>query len=152
MKYPDLKFVFEIRVDVGPIIEVGDTPSGLRRTVPIIGGTFGGPKISGRVLPGGADSQLVEESGLTKVDARYVIETKDGVRIEVRNSGVRHGSPEVLQRLAAGDVVDPKEYYFRTMPRFEPPNGQYEWLRRSVFIGSCERYAQLVVVKVWKVL
>jgi Protein of unknown function (DUF3237) len=152
MNCPDLEFMFEIRVDIGPIIEIGNTLSGLRRTVPIIGGTFRGPQISGRVLPGGADSQLVEKSGLTLVDARYVIETKDGVRIEVRNRGVRHGSLEVLQRLSAGEVVDPKEYYFRTSPRFEPPNGQYEWLRTSVFIGSCERYAELVVVKVWKVL
>ena len=149
---PDLEFVFELRVDIGPIVEVRKTSSGLERHIPIMGGTFSGPRISGRVLPGGADRQFVEESGLTLVDAQYVLETQDGVRIEIENRGVRDGSPAVLQRLAAGEVVDPKEYYFRTTPRFHPRNGPYEWLKKCVFVASGERYANLVVVKVWKVL
>jgi Protein of unknown function (DUF3237) len=152
MNPPELEFAFELRVDIGPIIVVGQTPFGTRRDVPINGGTVNGPRISGRILAGGADQQLVDESGLTIVDARYVIETEDGVRIEIRNSGVRRGSPAVLQRLAAGEVVDPEEYYFRTTPKFDAPGGAYEWLKRSVFIGSCERHAELVVVKVWRVL
>jgi hypothetical protein len=152
MTSPDLEFVFELSVEIGPTIEVGKTPTGLQCNVPIIGGTFTGPRMSGRVLPGGADRQLVEESGLTVVHAQYAIETQDGFRIEIENRGVRTGSAAVLRRLAVGEVVDPKEYYFRTTPTFKSPNGPYEWLKRCVFVASCERYADHVLVKVWKVL
>jgi Protein of unknown function (DUF3237) len=149
---PQLEFALELRVNIGPTFEIGSGAPGIRRTVPIIGGTFRGPLLSGRVLSGGADWQLVESNGLTFVDARYVIETDDAVRIEVRNQGIRHGPREVIDRIAAGDAVSPSEYYFRTTPRFHPPDGQYDWLRRSVFIGLGERYADLVLVKVWRVV
>jgi hypothetical protein len=148
----DLEFALELKVTIGPVIEMGASQTGVRRVVPITGGTFRGPRLSGVVLPGGADWQFVERDGLTLVDARYVIETADGVRIEIRNRGVRHASPEVLERLAAGERVDPEQYYFRTTPRFTPPEGKYEWLKRTVFVGVAERYPDLVVVKVFEVL
>lgn len=148
---PQLEFALELRVGIAPTIELGAGPFGIRRTVAITGGTFSGPGIAGHVLPGGADWQFVESDGLTCVEAQYVIETGDGVRIEVRNSGLRHGAPHVLARLAAGESVPAGEYYFRTTPRFNPPTGKYEWLRRSVFVGVGERYADLVVVRVWRV-
>ncbi len=96
---PCLEFVFELRVTIAATVEKGSTASGVRRTIPIIGGTFHGPRISGRVLPGGADWQLVQPDGLTHVDAHYILETDDGVRIEVRNEGIRHGAPSVLARI-----------------------------------------------------
>jgi len=148
---PQLEFTLELRVHIGPTLELGTGSVGSRRTVPIIGGTFYGPLISGRILPGGADWQCIERDGLTLVDAHYVIETEDGVRIEVRNQGIRHGSKEVLARIAAGEIVPSRQYYFRTSPRFFPPEGPYDWLKRSIFIGIAERYAELVVVQVWKV-
>lgn len=119
--------------------------------IPITGGTFQGPSIGGRILPGGADWQFVENDGFTHVDARYVLETDDATRIEVHNQEIRECSPEVMARIAAGDLVSARDYYFRTTPRFHPPAGKYEWLRRPVFIGEAERYADLVVVHVWKV-
>lgn len=140
-----------LRVDIGPPIEVATSRLGIRRTVPINGGTFSGPQISGRVLPGGADWQLVENDGLTFVDAHYEVETNDRVRIAVRNQGVRYGAPEVLARIAAGERVAPEEYYFRTSPRFFSPGGRYERLKGSVFVGTRERYEELVIVRVWKV-
>ncbi len=149
---PGLEFVLELRVDIGATAEIGRTTSGVRRMVPITGGTFSGPRLSGRVLAGGADWQLVLPDGITRVDAHYVLETDDGVRIEVRNQGTRHGPPGVLERIASGERVDPREYYFRTTPRFQPFDGSYEWLERSIFVGSAERYADLVIVKVWMVL
>jgi hypothetical protein len=81
-----------------------------------------------------------------------MLETHDGVRIEVRNSGLRHCPAEVLERIAGGEWVSADEYYFRTSPRFFPPLGQYDWLKRSVFVGSAERSSDLVVIRVWKVL
>ena len=149
---PQMEFTLELRVNIGPTLEIGTGSFGTRRTVPITGGTFGGPRISGQVLPGGADWQVVENESLTFLDARYVIETDDKVRIEVRNQGIRYAEREVMQRMAAGEQVSPDEYYFRTSPRFSPPEGKYGWLRQSVFIASAERYADIVVVKVWRVL
>jgi hypothetical protein len=149
---PQTEFVLELRVTIGPVLELGSGSFGLRRTVPITGGTVQGPKLSGRVLPGGADWQFVDRDGLTFVDARYVIETEDGVRIEVRNQGIRHGAKDVLDRIAAGQPVPSTEYYFRTTPRFYPPDGDYDWLKRSIFLGDAERYAGLVIIRVWRVL
>src|SRR5690242_7440805 len=125
---PELEFVVELRVTIGPIQDLGVHPAGIRRTVPITGGTFEGPALSGKVLPGGADWQIVESDGLTFVDANYVLETDDGVLIEVRNQGVRHGPADMMERIAAGHNLDPTEYYFRTMPRFYPPEETYSWL------------------------
>ncbi len=149
---PGLEFALELRVAIGPTLELGKSDSGIRRTVPITGGTFAGPHISGRVLPGGADWQFIGPDGVASLDAHYAIETDDHHRIEVRNQGIRHGSPEVLARIAAGEAVPSDQYYFRTNPRFYPPAGAYDWLRRSIFIGVCERYSDLVVVRVWKVI
>jgi hypothetical protein len=149
---PQLEFAFELRVDIAPTIDLGAGSFGHRRTVPIIGGNFRGPGISGRVLHGGADWQLVERDGLTHVDAHYVLETEDAVRIEVRNQGIRHGSQDVMNRIAAGESVLSSEYYFRTSPRFYPPDGRYEWLKRWIFVGEAERHADLVIVRVWKVM
>lgn len=123
---PRLEFVFVLRADVGPAIELGPGSCGVRKTVAILGGTLEGPLVSARVLPGGADWQFVEADGLTFVDAHYAIETSDGVRIEVRNQGVRHGPPAVMERIAAGESVPASAYYFRTTPRFYPPTGRYE--------------------------
>ena len=146
-----LEFALELRVSIGPILEIGSSPNGLRRMVPILGGTFSGPEIAGRVLPGGADWQLVEADGLTFVDAQYVIETADGVSIEVRNQGIRHGPQDLMSRIAAGEAVPATDYYFRTAPRFKAPAGKCGWLNRALFIGSGERSSDLVVVRVWKV-
>jgi hypothetical protein len=148
---PRLEFALELEVSIGPVFQLGWGSFGLRRTVPITGGTFRGPGISGRVLPGGADWQFVDRDGLTLVDSHYVIETVDAVRIEVSNPGIRHGAQDVLDRIAAGEPVSPSQYYFRTAPRFHPPDGKYEWLKKSIFLGDAERHPELVILKVWRV-
>jgi hypothetical protein len=148
---PHLEFALELRVNIGPTLELGTDSFGIRRTVPITGGTVSGPQISGRVLPGGADWQLVDRDRITFVDARYVIETNDAVRIEVRNQGIRHGAQNVLDRIASGEPVSAAQYYFRTTPRFYPLEGKYDWLKKSIFLGDAERYADLVIVRVWQV-
>ena len=149
---PQLEFALQLNVNIGPTLDLGQSTGGVMRAVPITGGTFKGPHLRGHVLAGGADWQLVDPEGVTSVDAHYVIETDDGVRIEVRNKGVRHGPAEVLRRIAAGEKVSSDEYYFRTTPLFQPPLGRYEWLKRSVFVGSAERHSDLVIVRVWRVL
>ena len=149
---PELAFVCEIRAAVTDPVEVGRTPAGLRRIVDISEGTFEGPLMRGTILPGGADWQILRSDGLAELQAHYVLKTDDGVLIQVRNRGLRHGPEEVLRRIAAGDHVDPAEYYFRAAPVFEAPEGRYDWLNRSVFVATAERQARFVIVRVFRVM
>jgi len=89
---------------------------------------------------------------VTVADAIYALETDDGVVIQIRNRGLRHGPPEVMARLAAGEEVDPTAYYFRTVPEFIAPEGPYDWLNRSIFICSGARYPLGIKLWVWRVL
>ncbi|HXH26145.1 MAG TPA: DUF3237 domain-containing protein [Vicinamibacterales bacterium] len=148
---PRLTFVFELRAQVGPPIEVGDVARGRRRIVPILGGTFEGPAIRGRVLPGGADWQLIQPDGFSELDTRYTIQTDQGQIVYVQNAGIRHAAPEVMKRLLAGETVDPALVYFRTVPRFETSAPELQWLARSVFVGTGERYPSDVVIRFWRV-
>lgn len=148
---PELTFVLELRAQVGPPVEIGDVPHGRRRIVPILGGTFSGPGIKGKVLPGGADWQIVRDDGLTELDTRYVLETDNGQLVYVQNRGVRHASPEVMQKLLAGEQVDPSLVYFCTTPTFEMSDPDVQGLTRFVFVGVGERHPTEVVIRVWRV-
>jgi hypothetical protein len=146
------EFVFEARVTVDKPLVIGQSSHGLRRVVPITGGTFAGPNIKGRVVPGGADWQFVRPDGVLDVQAKYTLETSDGVLIMVENRGVRHASPAVMERLTKGENVPGSEYYFRTTAQFEAPIGsKYEWLNRAVFIGVAERHPDAAVIRFYMV-
>jgi hypothetical protein len=146
------EFTFEARVLLEPPIVIGPSSHGFRRVIPIIGGTFEGPRLRGRVLPTGADLQVVRPDGVLELEARYALETDDGVPIVVVNRGLRHGPLEVIERLARGDVVDPSEYYFRTSAQFEAPLGSpYYWLNRAIFIGQARREETAAVVRFFEV-
>ena len=148
---PRLTFAFEVRAQVAPPIEVGELPQGRRRIVQILGGTFEGPGIKGRVLPGGADWQLIQEDGFSALDTRYTLETDTGRVIYVQNAGIRHAAPEVMKRLLAGEPVDSALVYFRTVPTFETSASELQWLTRSIFIGTGERYPSDVRIRFYKV-
>ncbi len=131
---PRLELAFQVRARVAPPLELGTAGGVTRRQVPILDGTVSGPRLRGRVLPGGADWQRIHASGVTEILARYVIETHDGALISVENPGIRRAPPEVMRRLLAGEVVDPSLVYFRTTPRFDTASPRYAWLAQSVFI------------------
>jgi len=153
MEQPGLEFCFRISVDVtGGIHEVGQLPKGTRKVVPITGGTFDGPKLKGTVVPGGYDWQLIRTDGVAEIDARYLLQTHDGVLIALTNTGLRHGPPQVMQRLAKGEDVDVSEYYFRSIPIFETGSPQLAWLMNSVFIATGTRKAKQVLIDVWRVI
>lgn len=148
-----LDFAFDITVTIGPAQELGDTAHGRRRIIPITGGRFEGPNISGVVVPGGADWQLLRPDGVAEIEARYTLQAHDGTLIFITNTGLRHGPPEVMRRLAAGETVPPTEYYFRTVPVFELKTGTpYDWLTHSVFVATGSRYPDRVVIGVWRVV
>lgn len=148
---PDLEFAFITHVDVGPIIDFGETARGHRRVVPILGGTFEGPRLRGEVLPG-ADWQIVRPDGVLELEAKYALHTHDGALISMVNRCLRRASPEAMERLNRGDAVDPGEVYFRTTPTFETAHANYSWLMDSIFLGSGERKAAQVVINFWAVL
>jgi hypothetical protein len=149
---PVLSHVFVIEAIVSATRDLGATPRGRRRIVPILGGTVKGPRLEGEVLPGGADWQHVRSDGVVELVARYSILTTDGVEIAVVNRGLRRAAPEVMERMARGEAVDPALVYCRTTPLFEAPAGHYEWLNRSVFIGNAERRPDKVMIGVYEVL
>lgn len=149
---PDLELLFEAHGVLEAPLVMGQTPDGLKRVVPIVGGTFAGPKIRGTLVPGGADWQYVRADGVTVVEARYLLRTDDDVLIEVHNRGLRHGPEEVMKRLAAGESVDPNEYYFRAAPSLTAPAGKYGWLNGRLFLCTGARYATAITLWVYEVL
>ena len=148
---PGLVFAFELRVTVGTPVMVGQMPRGQRRIVSILGGTFEGPNIKGKVVPGGADWQIIRADGFSELDTRYTLETEKGQLIYVQNAGMRHAAPAVMEKLLKGETVDPKLVYFRTIPTFETAAADLQWLTRAVFIGTGERYPTEVVIRFWRV-
>ncbi len=147
-----LDFLFRVGAALGSAIELGTGPRGFRRMVPILSGSFEGPRIKGILRPGGVDWQTTRPDGITEIEAHYSLETDDGAVVRVINRGFRHGPPEVIERLARGEIVDPSEYYFRAAPSFEAPIGRYDWLNRSLFISNGERRSDSVVLRFYEVL
>jgi hypothetical protein len=103
------------------------------------------------VLPGGADWQIVRGDGVSQLEARYTLETDDGALIYVRNVGLRHGPPEVLAKLAAGEPVDPSRYYMRTTPAFETGDERYRWLNKLVCVATGARRKDAVELDVYEI-
>jgi Protein of unknown function (DUF3237) len=149
---PGLEFVYEAKGGLGQAIPIGDTSDGTRRIIPIMeGGRVEGPLIRGALMGNAADWQLTRPDGVTVADAIYAIRTDDDVIIQIRNKGLRHGPPDVMARLAAGEEVNPADYYFRTVPEFIAPTGRYDWMNRSIFICSGARQATGISLWVWRV-
>jgi len=143
---PQLEYVVELKVKCEGAYQVGQTSHGNRFIIPIVGGTFEGPKMKGTILSGGADYQLQDnEHGRTEVEAIYSIKTDDGVNIHVRNKGL----------ICTGkDENGNPQFYFRTTPQFEAPfDSKYAWLNNAIFVcqpafGGNDGTINL---KIWKV-
>lgn len=141
----------DLVVELSPPHEMGKSPAGKRRIIPIVGGTAQGPLLSGRILPIGADWQTVLAGGIADLDARYAIETADGAVVEVISQGIRHASLEVNARIASGEEVDPSEYYMRTSIRLESGHPDYDWVNRALFLATGGKVGNTVRLSVWRV-
>lgn len=149
---PPLDFAFQLKVLIGAPLELGVVAGVRKRVIPITGGTIAGPRLQGRVLPGGADWQSIDPDGLASILARYTLQATDGTLIAVTNPGFRHGPAPVLARIAAGEAVDPALYYFRTTPQFDvAAQGPHGWLGRSVFVCTAARYHDHVRLDIFEV-
>ena len=146
------KPIFVISSPLGEIQKLGNTPYGERRIINIQGGTVEGPRLSGRVLPGGADWQIVRGDGVVHLTARYTVATDTDGLILINAEGYRHGPPEVMARLARDETVEPALYYFRTFMRFETADPASSWLNRILAIGYGARQKGAVRIEVFEVL
>ena len=146
---PGLAHVCDLYVDLDPIMEMGPGRAGQRRIIRIRGGRVTGPRLNGRLLDLGADWQTIWDGGVAELDTRYAMETDDGAVIEVINYGYRHGPADVMARVAKGEDVDPAEYYMRTHCRLETGDARYDWVNRTLFVGTGARLASQVVVSLF---
>jgi hypothetical protein len=149
---PALAPFADLSVQVAAPIEVGAVGHGTRRVIPILGGTCTARDWSARVLPGGADFQLIVNERMARLEARYVLETDAGDRIYVHNDAVRTAAPEVMARLVRGEPVDPAQVYFRCVPRFEVAAPSLAWMMERVFLGTGMRRPDEVVMRFFEVL
>jgi hypothetical protein len=148
---PALEHVFDVAVEVAPPLTIGDTGAGVRRIVDIVGGVVSGPRLHGRIRPGGADFQLIRPDGTAELQARYVIEAADGALIYVENQGIRTGPADALAQLNRGEPVDPGLIYFRTTPRFETAAAPHRWLMQHIFVACGIRRPDRVELQVFRV-
>jgi muconolactone delta-isomerase len=143
---PRLTRVYRLEATLGQPLDLGDTAQGHRRIVPLTGGTFTGPELEGKLLPGAsADWQTVLPDGTALGDVRYTLQTNGGDLLFVQSRGVRHGSPEVLARLGRGEDVDAGEYTVRASTQIETAAPHLGWLNRGVFIGVAGRQPAAVI-------
>jgi Protein of unknown function (DUF3237) len=139
---PSLTLVYRLEIALGEPLELGEAGQGRRRIVPQIGGTFEGPGMRGKLLPGvSADWQIVLPDGTALADIRSTLQTDAGELLYVQSQGVRHGRSEVLERLSRGEDVDAGEYTFRTSTQIETASHELAWLNKGVFISVGGRSA-----------
>jgi hypothetical protein len=133
---PKLRHIYRLDAELDAPVDLGDTPQGHRRIVALRSGRAEGADFHAELLAtGGADWQIVRPSGSSVADIRYTLKTDGGALLYVQAHGVRHGKPDVLARLAAGEDVDPSEYTFRTTVSIETSSRELAWLNDGVFIA-----------------
>jgi muconolactone delta-isomerase len=149
---PRLTLIYRLDATLGEVLDLGEFRQGRRRIVPLTGGTFNGPELSGTLVPGAsADWQTVLPDGTSLGDIRYTLRTESGDLLYVESRGVRYGSAEVLARLGRGDDVDPTEYTFRTTTHIATAAQAFDWMNKGVFIGVAGRHAASVTYETYLV-
>lgn len=151
---PELKSAFlgELKIEVTDTYMLGQGPLGRRRIDRLDRGSFKGPKVSAEILPGGMDLLLGGGDGALRPDVRIPLRLDDGEVLLITYRGVRHGPPEVMQRIANGEQVPHDAYYLRTALQFETASTKYSWLNRVVAVGVGKRGPTGVIYEVHEVL
>lgn len=146
------RLLMTLQVAVDGAQKVGAVPHGTRVIAPIASGHFEGPRMRGKVLPGGGDWTLLRSDGVLELDLRLTLQTDDGALIQMTSFGLRHGPPEVIAALARGERVDPSTYYFRTTPRFETGDPRYRFLNRLLAVSTGDRRAEGPIYTIEEIL
>jgi len=150
----DLKYEFlcDIVADLEEPIEVGSTPHGVRMIYNIKGGTVEGPKVSGKILPTGADWLIIRSDMVAELDVRATMQTDDNEIVYTYYRGIINADLEIFDKIQKGEDVDPTEYYFRTTPVFETSSEKYGWINRIVSVGVGKLAKNKVIYKVYMIL
>jgi len=149
---PRLTQIYRLEIEIAAPLDLGDVEAGRRRIVAQTGGTFTGPQINGRLLPGAsADWQIVLPDGTARGDIRHTLETDGGDLLYVQSRSVRTGTPDVLARLARDEEVDPSEYTFRASTQIETAAPALRWLNDGVFISVGARQKGRVIYETYLV-
>jgi hypothetical protein len=143
--------LFIMHLDVQPYQLIGGPEGASRRVGVVPGGIFEGERLSGKILPGGNDWQMVRGDGSTLLDVKLVLETTDGALIGMTYKGIRRGPADVIDRVNKGEDVDPATYYFRTNPVFETASS-YSWINGIIAIGAGYRTPAGVIYSLFEVL
>ena len=149
---PRLAKVYRLEASLAPPLDLGDGAGGHRRIVALTGGTFTGPEISGKLLPGAsADWQILLADGTALGDIRYTLQTDGGDLIYVQSRSIRHGTAEVLARLGRGEDVDAGEYTFRASTHLETASPALDWMNKGIFISVAGRQPGGVIYETYLV-
>ena len=149
---PTLTKILRVEASLDEALDVGTMALGQRRIVPLIDGTFTGPKLNGKLIPGAsADWQVVLPDGTALGDIRLTLQTDHGDALYVRSQGIRHGDPQVLARLRRGEEVDASTYVFRTSTKIEAAAPDFDWLNKGVFISVGGRQSVGVIYEIYLV-
>lgn len=152
-----MRFLFKVLAQVEKPIVVGqDSKNGRRQLIPVPSGTVEGTDlqgnpISGVVLPGAVDSQVIRPDGKCELSARYGVQLSDGRSFYIENNGIRTVPEEYVPRVLRGEFVDPSLYYFATTPRFEAYDDSLRWLENYVFLCKAVRKPDVVEISYYVV-
>lgn len=124
-----------LTVGFGDMAIIGNTPAGLRRIVPVTGGTFEGPRLRGTVL-GGYDWVINRPDGVMMIDVRLTLTTDDGAMIYLTYQGRLTAAPDAMARFGKGALLEPHEYSLAISAKFECGNEAYAWLNDVVAVGT----------------
>jgi len=146
------RFIGSMRIEVERSVHFGVTRSGSRRFDILKGGSFQGPRVHGKILPGGSDSLLQRSDGSYHPDVRLAMECDDGQTVLITYRGIRTASEAVNFRLMAGEHVPYTEFYLRNAVFFETASEKYDWLNRIVTVGVGRREGAMVIYEVFEIL
>ena len=125
----DVEYLFTLTAEIGPTDNalIRNGPTGTRMIAAVSGGSFTGPKLSGRVVPPGGDWVHARPNRTIHLDVRLLLVTDDDESILMTYQGI--GTP------GDGGLTS-----LRTAPTFETGSETHGWLNdvQAVGIGSSD--------------
>jgi len=145
---PTYLFSYHAAVRLPPEV-IGPVPEGIRANFYVTGGEISGPKITGTILPVGADWLVIRRDGVGILDVRATMQTHDGALIYTQIMGVLDLGSDGYDKFLQGDL--PAKVFIRAVPRFQTAHPDYLWLNRlqCLNVGEIDTAAGIVKYDVY---